>query len=44
MTILSERFSQAVDYARIAHAHQVRKGSGIPYLYRVLPRFHGWLG
>ena len=36
MTILSERFSRAVDYARIAHAHQVRKGSGIPYLYHLL--------
>ena len=36
MTALSERFTRAVDYARIAHATQVRKGSGIPYLYHPL--------
>ena len=36
MTTLSERFSQAVDYARIAHARQVRKGSNVPYLYHLL--------
>lgn len=36
MTTLSDRFSQAVDYARIAHAAQVRKGSNIPYLYHLL--------
>lgn len=36
MTILTDRFSRAVDYARIAHAAQVRKGSNIPYLYRLL--------
>jgi (p)ppGpp synthase/HD superfamily hydrolase len=32
MTALTQRFVQAVDYARIAHAAQVRKGSSIPYL------------
>ncbi|GAA0243699.1 HD domain-containing protein [Rhodanobacter caeni] len=36
MTTLSDRVSQAVDYARIAHAAQVRKGSNIPYLYHLL--------
>ena len=36
MTTLSDRFSQAVDYARIAHGAQVRKGSNIPYLYHLL--------
>jgi (p)ppGpp synthase/HD superfamily hydrolase len=36
MTTLSDRVSQAVDYARIAHAAQVRKGSAIPYLYHLL--------
>ncbi len=36
MTTLTERFTHAVDYARIAHASQVRKGSGIPYLYHLL--------
>ncbi|MGA8276804.1 MAG: HD domain-containing protein [Rhodanobacteraceae bacterium] len=36
MTALSERFTDAVDYARTAHADQVRKGSGIPYLYHLL--------
>lgn len=36
MTVITERFSRAVDYARIAHAVQVRKGSGIPYLYHLL--------
>ena len=30
------RFTDAVDYARIAHAPQVRKGSGIPYIYHLL--------
>jgi (p)ppGpp synthase/HD superfamily hydrolase len=33
---LTIRFAQAVDYARIAHATQVRKGSGVPYLYHPL--------
>ena len=36
MTTLSRRFSDAVDYARIAQADQVRKGSGIPYIYHLL--------
>ena len=36
MTILTRRFTDAVDYARIAHAPQVRKGSGIPYIYHLL--------
>ena len=36
MNTLSDRVSQAVDYARIAHAAQVRKGSNIPYLYHLL--------
>lgn len=36
MTALTHRFAQAVDYARIAHASQERKGSGIPYIYHVL--------
>lgn len=33
MTVLTDRFTRALDYARIAHAAQVRKGSQIPYLY-----------
>lgn len=36
MTVLSERFTQAVDYARVAHAKQTRKGGRIPYLYHLL--------
>jgi Guanosine polyphosphate pyrophosphohydrolases/synthetases len=36
MTNLTRRFSEAVDYARIAHAAQVRKGSDIPYIYHLL--------
>jgi hypothetical protein len=32
MTVLTERFARAVDYARIAHAGQTRKGTDIPYL------------
>ena len=36
MTVLTERFTRAVDLARIAHAAQVRKGSNIPYLYHLL--------
>ena len=36
MTALTDRFSRAVDYARIAHAAQCRKGSNIPYLYHLL--------
>ncbi len=36
MTMLTDRFSRAVDYARIAHAAQFRKGSNIPYIYHLL--------
>ncbi|MBK8067106.1 MAG: HD domain-containing protein [Rhodanobacteraceae bacterium] len=36
MTVLTHRFTEAIDYARIAHAAQFRKGSGIPYLYHLL--------
>lgn len=36
MTQLTERFTLALDYARKAHIHQVRKGSGVPYLYHLL--------
>ena len=36
MTILTNRFTDAFDYARVAHAAQVRKGSSIPYLYHLL--------
>lgn len=36
MTILTDRFTRAVDHARIAHPAQVRKGSNIPYLYHLL--------
>lgn len=36
MTALTERFTRAVDYARVAHAAHYRKGSGIPYIYHLL--------
>lgn len=36
MTALTDRFTRALDHARIAHAAQVRKGSNIPYLYHPL--------
>jgi (p)ppGpp synthase/HD superfamily hydrolase len=36
MTVLTQRFTEAIDYARIAHAAQFRKGSRIPYLYHLL--------
>ncbi|MDO5505136.1 MAG: HD domain-containing protein [Pseudoxanthomonas suwonensis] len=36
MTRLTQRFSHAVEYARVAHEQQVRKGSNIPYLYHLL--------
>jgi (p)ppGpp synthase/HD superfamily hydrolase len=36
MTILTERFTEAVDYVRVAHASQFRKGSSIPYIYHLL--------
>ena len=34
--MLTDRFTHAVAYARRAHATQVRKGSGTPYLYHLL--------
>lgn len=34
--MLTDRFSTALDHARQAHATQLRKGSGIPYLAHVL--------
>jgi (p)ppGpp synthase/HD superfamily hydrolase len=34
--MLTERFARAVDYARIAHAGQVRKGTAIPYVQHLL--------
>lgn len=36
MTALTERFAHAVDYARTAHAGQVRKGTAIPYITHLL--------
>lgn len=36
MTHISERYSQAVEYARAAHHGQIRTGTRIPYLYHVL--------
>lgn len=36
MAALTSQFTQAVDYARIAHATQFRKGTQIPYLYHLL--------
>ncbi|AZR22052.1 HD domain-containing protein [Xanthomonas vasicola] len=36
MTALTERYALAVDYARIAHAGQLRKGTQVPYLSHVL--------
>ena len=36
MTLLTERYTRAVDYARVAHADHYRKGSGIPYIYHLL--------
>ncbi|WIG54535.1 MAG: bifunctional (p)ppGpp synthetase/guanosine-3',5'-bis(diphosphate) 3'-pyrophosphohydrolase [Rhodanobacteraceae bacterium] len=34
--MLSQRFTQAVDYAREAHASQTRKGTSIPYIAHLL--------
>ena len=31
MTTLTQRYTDAIDYARRAHAGQLRKGTGIPY-------------
>ena len=36
MTVLTDRYTRAVDYAREAHATQTRKGTQIPYLYHLL--------
>lgn len=36
MTTLTPRFTDAVDYARTAHAGHYRKGTRIPYLYHLL--------
>ena len=36
MTVLTRRYSEAVEYARIAHAAQFRKGTPIPYVYHLL--------
>jgi (p)ppGpp synthase/HD superfamily hydrolase len=36
MSVLTKRFTDAVDYARVAHAAQFRKGSNIPYIYHLL--------
>ena len=36
MTTLTSRFSDAVEYARIAHAFHFRKGTSIPYVYHLL--------
>lgn len=34
--MLSERFTAAVDYARIAHSRQTRKGTATPYIQHLL--------
>ena len=34
--MLTERFTQAVDYAREAHASQTRKGTSVPYIAHLL--------
>ncbi len=34
--MLTERFTQAVDYAREAHASQTRKGTDVPYIAHLL--------
>ena len=36
VAMLTSRFTDAIDYARVAHATQTRKGSGIPYIYHLL--------
>lgn len=36
MTAITDRFTRAVEYARIAHADQVRKGTQTPYLTHLL--------
>jgi (p)ppGpp synthase/HD superfamily hydrolase len=36
MTLLTDRYTAAVDYARVAHAAQTKKGTVIPYLAHLL--------
>jgi (p)ppGpp synthase/HD superfamily hydrolase len=36
MTTLTQRYTEAVDYARNAHTGHYRKGTTIPYLYHLL--------
>lgn len=36
MTVLTPRYSHAVEYARLAHVAQFRKGTAIPYVYHLL--------
>ena len=36
MTAITNRFSRAVEYAREAHAEQMRKGTSVPYLSHLL--------
>lgn len=36
MTVLTQRYSRAVEYARIAHTAHYRKGTAIPYIYHLL--------
>lgn len=36
MNSLTDRFTRAVEYARVAHATQVRKGTAIPYITHLL--------
>jgi (p)ppGpp synthase/HD superfamily hydrolase len=36
MIQLTERYTQAFDLVRLAHASQVRKGSQVPYLYHLM--------
>ncbi|MGH8054140.1 MAG: HD domain-containing protein [Stenotrophomonas sp.] len=35
-SLLTDKFIRAIDYARIAHAAHVRKGSNTPYIYHPL--------
>jgi (p)ppGpp synthase/HD superfamily hydrolase len=34
--VLTKRYSDALDYARVIHAGDTRKGTAIPYLAHVL--------
>ena len=40
MTVLTDRFARAVDYARIAHAAQVRKGTSMHIVRGSRPPSH----